>query len=235
VARGDDAGACVAANEAVERAARDGVLKNASVLACGPALSDAALRLRAIPGLCVGLHLALASEWDALTWAPLSKHPLLTDFRGYLPQSPSLLPRTPEAIEAMLEEADAQLTALREAGLEPAYLDEHMATSAWAVPELKAPLVAWASERSLPWPQLPPVPGEGSLIGRLEACPSGDYLWVNHPCLPEGDALRMGNADYPLEEILSERAADLRLWLDLKAHEGERVRFVTWRDVLTAA
>jgi chitin disaccharide deacetylase len=229
VARGDDAGACVAANRAVEQAAREGVLRNASVLACGPALQDASERLSHIPGLCIGLHLALASEWDRLTWAPLSRHPLLTDARGCLPQSPALLPRTDAAIEAMLLEADAQLAALRAAGLEPVYIDEHMGTSAWAVPELKAPLSAWAHERGLPWPHLYGVPGDGPLTERLKTCPEGDYLWVNHPSFPEDDALLMGNADYPLEEILTERDADRRLWLELSP--TERVHFVSWAEI----
>ena len=67
VTRGDDAGSCVAANRGVEEAARFGVMRNASVMACGPALDDAAERLRRIPGLCIGLHLTLASEWDGIT------------------------------------------------------------------------------------------------------------------------------------------------------------------------
>ncbi len=230
VARGDDAGACVAANRAVEQAAREGVLKNASVLACGPALADAAERFKTLPGLCIGLHLALASEWDRLTWAPVSRHPLLTDSRGCLQQSPAHLPHTTEAIEAMLLEADAQLGALRAAGLEPAYMDEHMATSAWAVPELKAPLAAWAKERNLPWPSLPGVPGEGSLIERLKTCPAGDYLYVNHPSFPDDDALLMGNTDLPLQEILEERDTDRQLWLDLAFIEN--VQFVSWREIL---
>jgi chitin disaccharide deacetylase len=231
VTRGDDAGSCVAANKAVERAAREGVLKNASVIACGPALLDAADRLREVPELCIGLHLTLSSEWDALTWPSLTRHPLLTDSRGFFPQNPTELPRTPEGIDAMLREADAQLAALRGAGLEPFYLDEHMAPSAWAVPELKAPLESWSKKNGLHWPKLFSVPGEGSLPERLKTCPGGDYLWVNHPCLPEGDALLMGSADYPLEEILAEREADLHLWLTLKP--TERVQLVSWRDVLT--
>lgn len=230
VARGDDAGAAIAANRAVEQAAREGVLKNASVLACGPALEDAAERFKTIPDLCIGLHLALASEWDQLTWAPVSRHPLLTDSRGCLPQSPIHLPKTPEAIEAMLLEADAQLAALRAAGLEPEYMDEHMATSAWAVPELREPLSAWARERSLPWPTLPGVPGEGSLVDRLKICPAGNYLYVNHPSFPDTDALLMGNEDLPLQEILEERDADRQLWLDLAAVAN--VQFVSWREVL---
>ena len=233
VTRGDDAGACVAANEAVERAARDGVLKNASLIACGPAIEDAALRLREIPGLCIGLHLTLASEWDALTWGPLTRSLLLTDERGCFPQSPASLPRTSEAIDAMLAEADAQLDALRSLKLNPAYLDEHMGTSAWAVPELAGPLAEWAKTRDLPWPQLPGVPGEGTLFERLRTCPPGDYLWVNHPCLPEGDALQMGNADYALAGILEERASDRDTWLAPELKTLPNVAFFGWRDVLT--
>lgn len=235
VTRGDDAGSCVAANEAVEWAARDGVLKNASLIACGPAIADAAARLREVPELCIGLHLTLASEWDALTWGPLTRSPLLTDARGCFPQSPAKLPRTSEAIDAMLSEARAQFDTLRSLGLEPYYMDEHMGPSRWAVPELHEPLRAWAESVGLATMyELAYLPGDGDIRARLKAAPPGDYLWVNHPCLPDGDSEKMGNAEYPLAEILEEREADRKLWLELANQPWPDVRFVALSDVLTA-
>ena len=55
----DDFGLTLAVNEAVERAARDGVLTAASLMVGAPAAADAVERARRLPGLRVGLHLVL--------------------------------------------------------------------------------------------------------------------------------------------------------------------------------
>ena len=234
VTRGDDAGSCVAANRGVEEAARFGVLRNASVMACGPAFDDAAERLRGIPGLCIGLHLTLASEWDEVTWGPLTGSPLLKDHRGVFPQSPAQLPRTPEAVTAMLAEAQAQLERMRAADLAPEYLDEHMGVTSWAVPELREPLVAWAKSQGLMTVyHIPGLPGEGSLLERLSEDLNGEFVYVNHPAVDDdGEMRRMGNADYSGVGIALERAADRQMWCDPVLREQKKVAFIRYTDAL---
>lgn len=216
VTRGDDAGSCVAANRGVEEAARFGVMRNASVMACGPAFDDAAERLRGIPGLCIGLHLTLASEWDDITWGPLTDFPVLKDHRGVFPQSPAQLPRTDEAIGAMLREAQAQLDRMRKADLAPEYLDEHMGVTSWAVPELREPLVAWAESQGLMTVyHIPHLPGEGSLLERLSEDLTQTYVYISHPAIDDDGELRqLGNAEFSGEQIALERDADRRMWCD---------------------
>lgn len=234
VTRGDDAGSCVAANRGVEEAARFGVMRNASVMACGPAFSDAAERLRGVPGLCIGLHLTLASEWDHVTWGPLTDSPLLKDHRGVFPQNPQDLPRSPEALAAMLAEAQAQLDRMRAAHLPPEYVDEHMAITSWAVPELRAPLLAWAeSEGLLTVYELPGLPGTGSLLERLNPEPAdGIYVYVNHPAVDDdGEMRRMGNVQHSGEKIALERDADRRMWCDARL-TGLQKQFVTYPEAL---
>ncbi len=234
VTRGDDAGSCVAANRGVEEAARFGAMRNASVMACGPAFDDAVERLRRIPGLCIGLHLTLASEWDKITWGPLSGSPLLKDHRGVFPQSPKDLPRTPGAIAAMLAEAQAQLDRMRAADLAPEYLDEHMAPTSWAVPELREPLVAWAKSQGLMTVyHIPGLPGEGSLQNRLNKNLNGEFVYVNHPAVDDdGEMRRMGNADYSGEQIAQERDADRRMWCDPVLKKLEKFAFIRYTEAL---
>lgn len=55
----DDFGLSVEVNEAVEQAHREGVLTCAGLMVTGPAFEDALRRARRLPGLGVGLHLAL--------------------------------------------------------------------------------------------------------------------------------------------------------------------------------
>ena len=234
VARGDDAGSCVAANRGIAEAAQCGLLKNISVMACGPAVEDAVMRLRSIDGLDIGLHLTLASEWDTVVWGPLTDSPLLKDTRGVFPQSPAHLLHTEEALDAMLAEAAAQLQRLRDLGLPPSYLDEHMALTWWAVPELRRPLSAWAESEGLQTVyEVPNLLGEGSLLGRLELAPAGSYVYVNHPAFDDdGEMRRMGNADTTGEALALERDADRRLWCDPALQALPGVAFVRYSEIL---
>ena len=57
----DDFGLDPAVNEAVERAHRDGILTSASLMIGAAAAEDAVARARRLPGLRVGLHLAVSN------------------------------------------------------------------------------------------------------------------------------------------------------------------------------
>ncbi|MBB6051909.1 ChbG/HpnK family deacetylase [Armatimonas rosea] len=234
VTRGDDAGSCVAANRGVEEAARFGVLRNASVMACGPAFDDAAERLRGIPGLCIGLHLTLNSEWDNVTWGPLTDFPILKDERGVFPQSPIDLPRGDEAIGAMLREAQAQLDRMRKADLAPEYLDEHMGVSSWVVHELREPLVAWAESQGLMTVyHIPHLPGTGSLLERLSEDLTQTYVYVSHPAIDDDGELRqLGNRKFTGEEIALERDTDRKMWCDPVLKQQKNLAFIRYTDTL---
>ncbi len=72
----DDFGLSLEVNEAVEEAHRKGVLTCASLMVTGEAAADAIRRARAMPGLGVGLHLALL---DAPAASPIEDIPALAD------------------------------------------------------------------------------------------------------------------------------------------------------------
>ncbi|MBI4881842.1 MAG: ChbG/HpnK family deacetylase [Planctomycetes bacterium] len=117
----DDLGASAAANEAIARAARAGIVTQASVLGNGAALADAAARfLGAAPA---GLHLNL-TEGHALTGVL----PGATDGAGRLRgPRPLLLACLRRAVDlaALEREWDAQIGRVRAAGFRPAHLDGH--------------------------------------------------------------------------------------------------------------
>ena len=75
----DDFGLHPAVNDAVELAARQGVLTATSLMVGAPAAADAVRRARGLPGLAVGLHLVLADGWSVL---PAASIPALVDARG---------------------------------------------------------------------------------------------------------------------------------------------------------
>jgi hopanoid biosynthesis associated protein HpnK len=82
----DDFGLSQEVNEAVEEAHRNGVLTCASLMVTGPAAPDAVRRAARMPGLGVGLHLALL---DAPSARPASEIPdLVSSDLGTLGQQP---------------------------------------------------------------------------------------------------------------------------------------------------
>ncbi len=80
----DDFGLSVGVNEAVERAARDGILTSASLMVAGPAAADAVRRARALPSLHVGLHLVVIEGMPVL---PPDAIPDLVDADGQFPSA----------------------------------------------------------------------------------------------------------------------------------------------------
>lgn len=84
----DDFGLSPAVNEAIERAHRDGILDQASLMVAGPAAADAVRRARALPSLRVGLHLVVI-EGPAVS--PPSDIPDLVDAAGQFPSDQARL------------------------------------------------------------------------------------------------------------------------------------------------
>ncbi|TLP79265.1 ChbG/HpnK family deacetylase [Maribacter sp. ACAM166] len=83
VVRGDDMGFCDAANQASIHAYKKGIMKSIEVIVPAPKFYEAAALLRENPGLDVGVHLCLTSEWDNYKWGPLTNAPSLVDSNGY--------------------------------------------------------------------------------------------------------------------------------------------------------
>ena len=110
--RGDDMGAAQAVNEACILSAREGIVRSVEVIVPGPWFLDAVRRLKEVPGLDVGVHLTLTSEWERVKWRPLTHAPSLVDADGYFrpmtSQRPDFPPHTgfveanpkPEEVEA---------------------------------------------------------------------------------------------------------------------------------------
>jgi predicted glycoside hydrolase/deacetylase ChbG (UPF0249 family) len=70
----DDVGLCREMTEGVIRAHREGIVTACSVVANGLAFDDAVARLREVPWLEVGVHLALVEERSLTTGSPMPKN-----------------------------------------------------------------------------------------------------------------------------------------------------------------
>lgn len=83
IIRGDDMGYSHAGNEALIKASKEGIQTSIEVIVPSPWFPEAVKMLNDNPGIDVGIHLAITSEWDNIKWRPLSDCPSLKDPDGY--------------------------------------------------------------------------------------------------------------------------------------------------------
>jgi predicted glycoside hydrolase/deacetylase ChbG (UPF0249 family) len=83
VVRGDDMGYSHSGNVAIMKCYKEGIEKSVEVIVPSPWFPEAVKLLQQNPGLDVGIHLALSSEWENIKWRPLSDCPSLKDSNGY--------------------------------------------------------------------------------------------------------------------------------------------------------
>ena len=83
VIRIDDMGALHSVNEASIDTYKNGIAQSAEVLVVGSWFPEVVKMLKENPGLDVGVHLAITSEWENVKWRPLTDCPSLVDENGY--------------------------------------------------------------------------------------------------------------------------------------------------------
>lgn len=83
IIRGDDMGFSHSGNEALIKCYKDGIERSIEIIAPSPWFPEAVKLLKENPGVDVGIHLAITSEWDNEKWRPLTDCPSLRDSDGY--------------------------------------------------------------------------------------------------------------------------------------------------------
>jgi len=83
IIRGDDMGFCHEANVGCITSYQEGIMTVVEVMVPCPAFKEAAKMLRENPGLDVGIHLTMTSEWSNLKWGSLTHAPSLVDSSGH--------------------------------------------------------------------------------------------------------------------------------------------------------
>ena len=83
IVRGDDMGYSHAGNEAILKCHKEGIQTSVEVIVASPWFPEAIKILNENPGIDVGIHLAITSEWSTIKWRPLSDCPSLKDADGY--------------------------------------------------------------------------------------------------------------------------------------------------------
>ena len=83
IVRADDMGYTHSGNQALMQSYKEGIVTSIEVIVPAPWFPEAVKMLNENPGVDVGIHLALTSEWENIKWRPLSDCPSLKDSDGY--------------------------------------------------------------------------------------------------------------------------------------------------------
>jgi predicted glycoside hydrolase/deacetylase ChbG (UPF0249 family) len=81
--RGDDMGYTHSGNEALIKSYKEGIERSIEVIVPSPWFPEAVKLLKENPGVDVGVHLAITSEWENIKWRPLTVAASIKDSNGY--------------------------------------------------------------------------------------------------------------------------------------------------------
>lgn len=121
VVMADDFGMHPAINDGIVRAFIDGILTDANVLSCCPAVEEAlnSAREQAIP---IGAHIAFTSEWDSYRWGPITRMASMVDSENHFYPTVELAWSNPDALEVRAE----VISQLDRLGADITHIGEHM-------------------------------------------------------------------------------------------------------------
>ena len=253
VVRADDMGVAQSVNEACVLSYRQGIVKSVEVIVPGPWFLDAVRLLKENPGLDVGVHLCLTSEWERVKWRPLTQAPSLTDADGYfypsVMQRPDFPPNTGfvtagPKLEEVEKELRAQIeTALRHLPGRISHVSAHMG-AARATPPLRVLMAKLADEYKLRLDDAgvkrigsfgtsqAPAGREAALVELLEKLAPGQWMILEHPGLDTPEMRAIGHKGY--ENVAEDRAAVTRAFTSDKVKQVIRdrgIRVISYAEV----
>lgn len=188
----DDLGGSHAINEAIIKCYKEGIGRSAEIMVPTPWFLEGARMANENPGLDVGLHITLFSEWKNYKWRPLTHCPSLCDEDGYF--YPNFDPKReydPQEVEA---EIRAQIEMAKKYVKNLTHLSIHMG----ATPLVQEIIGKLSKEYALPeqpGPELDvemlgfvfPKPGvsrAGKFLELLKKAEKGKTYWtIEHPGL----------------------------------------------------
>jgi predicted glycoside hydrolase/deacetylase ChbG (UPF0249 family) len=257
IVRGDDMASSHASNEAAVRCFREGVMRDVELMAVGPWFPEATRLLRQNPGLDVGLHLALTSEWENVKWRPLSDTPSLVERSGFF--FPMIWPSPAYGRERALREQPwkpaeierelrAQIELVRRELPRLSHLSDHMGFRSLG-PPVAALVARLAMEygvaiepealgvRGVSWDGKPATPAEkvASFVRVLEGLAPGTWLFVDHPALDTPELRATGHVGY--EDVAVDRQGVTDAWTSPEAREVVRrrgIELVGYKDLVVA-
>jgi predicted glycoside hydrolase/deacetylase ChbG (UPF0249 family) len=216
IVRADDMGSCRAANLAVIDSYKNGIVSTTEVMVPCPWFNDAATMLKSAPGLDVGLHMVLNSEWLYYRWRPLTPGKTIIDKDGYFHQmvwSGGLSNLAGVKLDMVEVEAEfrAQLAYALKKIPQISHISEHMYFG-MLKPELSTLIAKIAAEYHLGVESNLSKLGvkafvfpsgsdfatrKAAVIANLKALTPGTYHFLEHPCVESIELSQMVTSEAP--------------------------------------
>lgn len=254
IVKGDDMGAAHGVDVATIDAYKHGVLTTTNVIVPGPWFLEAVRLLRENPGLDVGVHLALTSEWQNVKWRPVTHAPSIVDADGYFfplvaprPGFPprSSLKESAWRLDEIERELRAQLDLAKRHLPQATYTWSHMGFTSLS-PDVEALVARLSREYRL---VVPADLGIQWLRGVYESRDSGAVkaaklaatletlgpgLWehIDHAATDDAEMQAYGHAGY--EWVAADRSAVHDAWTSPRVREviaRRGIRLTTYREL----
>jgi predicted glycoside hydrolase/deacetylase ChbG (UPF0249 family) len=255
IVRGDDMGFSHSGNEALIKAYKEGIETSIEVIVPSPWFPEAVRMLAENPGVDVGIHLVLTSEWDNLKWRPLTEAKSIRDTNGYF--YPMISPNKNYPGNALLEnkwsiddiekEWRAQIEMAKKLIPRVSHISGHMGCTNISN-EVKALTKKLAKEYNLDIDlEALKVKGVGydgpakttaekkisfvKMLDKLE--PGNTYLFVEHPGLNTPELRAIHHIGY--EAVAEDRQGVTDTWTDATVKEVIRkkgIQLVSYKDLL---
>ncbi len=239
IVKGDDMGAAHGINVATIDAYKRGVLTTTNVIVAGPWFPEAVRFVNENPGLDVGVHLALTSEWQNVKWRPLTYVPSIVDVDGYF--FPLVQPRAGFPPRTSIKESDwkideverelrAQLAAARRHLPQITYTWNHMGFTSVS-PEMARLVARLSREYNLVVPSdlgiqwlrgVYDSADSGAvkadkLAAKLETIGPGLWEHIDHAGTDDPEMRAYGHSGY--EGVAADRSAVLEAWTSPRVKE----------------
>ena len=254
IVRGDDIASSHAADVACIQSYKEGIMTTVELMVPCSWFPEAAKLLNENPGLDVGIHLVLTSEWENYKWRPLTWVPSLTDADGYfyptIWQRKNMPPGTALRdanwkIEEIEKEMRAQIELAKRKVPHVSHLTCHMGCSSWD-PKVKKVYTKLAKEYNL---NIAPseygvqrTAGFGDakttkertrrFIEMLEGLKPGTHLFIDHPALDTAEMRAIGHRGY--YDVAEDRDAVTKVFISEQVKGAIKklgIRLISYADL----
>ncbi|MGZ5136116.1 MAG: polysaccharide deacetylase family protein, partial [Flavitalea sp.] len=261
VVRGDDMGFSHSANEALINSYKDGIETSIEVIVPSPWFPEAVSLLKQNPGVDVGLHFAITSEWDNIKWRPLTDCASLKNADGYF--YPMLFPNKNYPNQAVMnnswkiedveKELRAQIEMARKYIPRLSHVSGHMGSTAFA-PEVKELAKKIAKEYNLAMVDVDALKEMNTsyirfdsrnksteerinaFIQMLDQMEEGKtYVFVEHPGIDNDELRAIFHTGY--EDVAKSRQDVTTIFTSEKVKEAihrKGIKLVSYKEVIQA-
>ncbi|MDR1557262.1 MAG: ChbG/HpnK family deacetylase [Tannerellaceae bacterium] len=262
IIRSDDMGSFHSANMASVECYTNGVQTSVELMVVTPWFPEAVKLLRENPGLDVGLHLVITSEWENIKWRPLTQCPSLTDKNGYF--YPMISPHAAYPGQSLAEvkwepaEVEKEFRAQIELALKNVpqitHISGHMFSTGFDK-DIVALARRLGTEYDIPvvdntlaikeydftyvgynGPKKTPAEKEASflsLLNKLE--PGKTYMFLDHPAYNNDEMQTVGHVGY--EDVATDRQGVVDLFTSEKVKQAIKekgIELINYNELLKA-